>query len=110
MHIVSTTSSTITFAPRAVETGVSVKITDEETNTSATESLTATESGNFLSITPSYTFKEGRYYNIKVSGSTELYRGKVYCTNQTDLEKFSVNNGEFTYYEDTDNDNQYIYR
>jgi hypothetical protein len=34
----------------------------------------------------------------------------VYCTNQTDLEKFSVNSGEFTYYEDTDNDNQYIYR
>lgn len=110
MHIVSTTSSTITFAPRLVETNVSVKITDEETNTSATESLTATESGNFLVIEPSYTFKEGRYYNIKVTGSNEIYRGKVYCTNQTDLEKFSVNNGEFTYYEDTDNDNQYIYR
>ena len=108
MHIVSTTSNTITFAPRLVETSVSVKITDEETNTSTTESLTATISGNFLVINPSYTFVEGRYYNIKVTGSEELYRGKVYCTDQTDLEKFSVNSGEFTYY--NDNDNQYIYR
>jgi len=108
MHIVTTTDSTITFVPRAFETSVSVKITDEETNTSTTESLTATISTNFLVVEPSYTFVEGRYYNIKVSGSNEIYRGKVYCTNQTDLEKFSVNSGEFTYYED--NDNQYIYR
>jgi len=110
MHIVTTTNKAITFVPRAFETSVSVVITDEETNTSATESLTATISTNFLIVTPSYTFVEGRYYNIKVSGSNEIYRGKVYCTNQTNLEKFSVNSGEFTYYEDTDNDNQYIYR
>lgn len=110
MHIVTTTNKAITFVPRAFETSVSVVITDEETNTSATESLTATISTNFLVVTPSYTFVEGRYYKIKVSGSNEIYRGKVYCTNQTNLEKFSINSGEFTYYEDTDNDNQYIYR
>lgn len=110
MHIVTTTDKKIYFVPRAFDTSVSVKITDEETNVSTTESLTATKEANYLHITPSYTFVEGRYYSFRVSGSNEIYRGKVYCTNQTDLEKFSVNNGEFTYYEDTDNDNQYIYR
>ena len=110
MHIVTTTDKKIYFVPRAFETSVSVLITDEETNTSTTESLTATQEANYLHITPSYNFVEGRYYTIKISGSNEIYRGKVYCTNQTDLEKFSINSGEFTYYEDTDNDNQYIYR
>lgn len=109
MHIVTTTDSAITLVPRAFETSVSVVITDEETNTSTTESLTATRDVNYLVIDPAYTFVEGRYYTIKVTGTDELYRGKVYCTNQTDLEKFSINNGEFTYYEEG-TDNQYIYR
>ena len=74
------------------------------------ESLTATQEANYLHLTPSFTFIQGRYYNIRITGTNEIYRGKVYCTNQTNLEKFSVNSGEFTYYEDTDNDNQYIYR
>lgn len=114
MHIVSTTDKKIYFVPRAFEAEatypVSIKITDEETNTSTTESVTATKEANYLHITPSFTFIQGRYYNIKITAPSEIYRGKVYCTNQTDLEKFSVNSGEFTYYEDTDNDNQYIYR
>ena len=110
MHIVTTTDKKIYFVPRAFDLSVSVVITDEETNVSTTESLTATIDTNFLIVTPSYTFVEGRYYNIKISGSNEIYRGKVYCTNQPNLEKFSINSGEFTYYEDTDNDNQYIYR
>jgi hypothetical protein len=108
MHIVSTTNRKIYFVPRAFDTSVSVKITDEETNTSITEITTATKEANYLYITPTYTFKEGGYYTIRITGTNEIYRGKVYCTNQTDLEKFSVNSGEFTYYED--NDNQYIYR
>ncbi len=85
MHIVSTTDKKIYFVPRAFETSVSVKITDEETNTSSTESLTATQEANYLHITPTYTFKEGRYYNIRITGTNEIYRGKVYCTNQYTL-------------------------
>lgn len=89
---------------------VSVRITDEETNTSTTSTMDARREGNYFHITPDYTFQEDRYYTIRITDSNEIYRGKVYCTNQTDLEKFSINSGEFTYYEDTDNDNQYIYR
>ena len=97
MHIVTTTDSTITFVPRAFETSVSVKLTDEQTNTSITESLTATISGNFLVVSLAFRCEEDRYYTIKVTGSKELYRGEVFCTDQSNLEKFSVNDGEFTY-------------
>jgi hypothetical protein len=110
MHIVSTTDKKIYFAPRATGVSVSVKITDEETNISRTFDTYASQSGNYSEIFLDEVV-EGRYYTIRISSDgNEIYRGKVYCTNQTDLEKFSVNSGEFTYYEDTDNDNQYIYR
>ena len=110
MHIVSTTNTKIYFAPRVSAVIVSVKITDEETNVSTTFNTYASQSGNYSEIFLGEVV-EGRYYSVRIySDGNEIYRGKVYCTNQTDLEKFSINNGEFTYYEDTDNDNQYIYR
>ena len=110
MHIVTLLDRKIYFVPRAFDTSVLLKITDEETNLSYTESLTATQEANYLHITPSFIFSEGKYYNIRITGTNEIYRGKVFWTTQTDLEKFSINKGEFTHYEDTDNDNQYIYR
>jgi hypothetical protein len=67
MHIVNYNNKKIYFVPRAFDLSVSVKITDEETNVSATESLTATIGGELPSYcTPSYTFVEGRYYTIKL--------------------------------------------
>jgi len=108
MHIVTTSDSTISFLPRAFETSVSVKITDEETNSSTTQSLTATENVNYLVITPSYTFKEGRYYTIRVTGTAEIYRGRVFCTDQTDYEKYTINQDQYEQY-NSDN-NGYIYR
>jgi len=108
MHIVSTTDSTIKFVPRAYDTSLSVVITDEETNTSSTESLTGTRSKNYMVIDPAYTFKEGRFYTMRVTGSAEVYRGRVFCTDQTDYEKYTVNQGVYTEY-NSDN-NGYIYR
>ncbi len=108
MHIVTTSDSTIQFVPRAYDTSLSVIVTDEETNTSATESLTGTRNTNFMRITPSYVFKEGRFYTIRVTGTDEVYRGRVFCTDQTDYEKYTINQGQYTQY-DSDN-NGYIYR
>jgi hypothetical protein len=108
MHIVSTTNKLIKFVPRIVETGsLSLNITDESTNTSATSTVTATNSGNFVSITPTYTFKEGRFYYIVVSGTAELYRGKVFCTDQTDFDKYTTNQNVYTEH-DKANANEYI--
>ena len=108
MHIVSTTDKLIKFVPRIVEEGsLSLSITDESTNTSDTSSVTATSSGNFVSITPTYTFKEGRFYYIVVSGTEELYRGKVFCTDQTDFDKYTTNENVYTEHEKA-NANEYI--
>ena len=108
MHIVSTTNKQIKFVPRIVETGtISLKITDEQTNTSTTASVTATESGNFVSVTPTYTFKEGRFYYIVMTGTNELYRGKVFCTDQTDYDKYTTNENVYTEYAKA-NANEYI--
>lgn len=146
MHIVTTTDSTITFAPRTFggatelfriasfeervsndsgstestscvvsevaeleSVDVTLSITDEETNVTTTETVAASRDVNYLVINPTYTFEENRYYTFRVVRTNELYRGKIYVTDQTDLEKFSINNGEFTYYEEG-TDNQYIYR
>lgn len=90
-------------------------ITDEERNV---ETLNLypdswTVVGNYLrfSFVDQKTLINDRYYSFRVISiiDGEIYRGKIYVTDQDNLEKFSINNGEFTYYEDG-TDNQYIYR
>lgn len=108
MHIVSTTNKEIKFVPRKVETGsISIEITDEQTNKSTTASVTASESGNFVSVTPTYTFKEGRFYYIVLTGTVELYRGKVFCTDQTEYDKYTTNENVYEEYQKADA-NEYI--
>lgn len=108
MHIVSTTDKEILFVPRIVETGsLSLIVTDEQENKSTTESVTASQSGNFVSITPTYTFKEGNFYYFVVSGTDELYRGKVFCTDQTDFDKYTTNENIYSEYEKAEA-NEYI--
>ena len=111
MHIVTTSNKTIKYIPRVVETTNVLRITDEQTNvTAAKQTLSTTEVGNFVSITADFTFVEGRYYYITIGNSAdnaEIYRGKVFCTNQTDFEKFTTNNNIYTEYDKT-NANEYI--
>ena len=120
MHIVNTKSlsQTIYIAPRNTLSSGSeyiLRITDEETNTeSDTPSIEQSITGNYVTIPFEFSFTLNRYYSFVVviegDPQEEVYKGKMFCTNATELEKFSVNTGEFAYYEDTDNDNQYIYR
>lgn len=124
MHIINYTSDPngyVYVAPRVipnVNDGASfvLDITDEERNVDTLNIYPDSWSivGNYLrfSFVDQKTLINDRYYSFRVTSVIygEIYRGKIYCTDQTDLEKFSINDGQFTYYEDTDNDNQYIYR
>tara|TARA_R110002073_G_scaffold141323_1_gene292413 strand:+ start:152 stop:505 length:354 start_codon:yes stop_codon:yes gene_type:complete len=117
MHIVSTTDKKIYFVPRAFDLFVTVTVTDDETNVSSYSSTNAIREGNYLylNLDNGINLIEGRYYTFRIvagafQSGNEIYRGKAYCTNQTNLEQFSINNGQFTYFEDSDSDNQYIYR
>jgi len=124
MHIINYTSEPngyVYVAPRVMPQEdlilpFEIIITDEERNVESIIFGPASWDiiGNYVRFTflASKILVYNRYYSFRLISPIdgEIYRGKIYCTDQADLEKFSVNDGEFTYYEDTDNDNQYIYR
>lgn len=51
---------------------------------------------------------QGQFYQLTIqleaSPNRLLYRGKVYCTDQTDLPKFTTQQNEFNSYEDNNNE------
>jgi len=76
--------------------GLTVYLTDESTNTTATISPTVTEGDGYMALSYAYSVIEGTFYTIKVVlGSNIIYRGRVFCTGQTDLEKYTVNEGQY---------------
>jgi hypothetical protein len=76
--------------------GLTVYLTNEDTNTTATISPTVTESNGYMSLAYVYTVSEGTFYTIKVTlGSTVIYRGRVFCTTQTDLKQYTVNENQY---------------
>lgn len=107
------TDQTFKFIPREYNADTIV-LTSETLNTSTTYAITvsrvdydgtADTSGLYLSVTDTFTLKEGNFYSLVVkNGSDVVYKDKVYCTNQT-VADYSVNNGQFTTYTST---NDYI--
>jgi hypothetical protein len=50
---------------------------------------------------------ENRSYSFEVKdGSEVIYRGLIFCTDQTDGEKFFVQDGDYT--SETSYDNEYV--
>ena len=91
----SVSSQTFTFIPRTLA-ATSMVVEDELENTSVTTSITPTVSTYYLSVTETLTLVEGRFYTLKVlNGSDVVYKGKIFCTNQT-VADYSINNGEYT--------------
>ena len=87
--------------------GLTIYLTNEDTNTTATISPTVTESAGYMSLAYTYDVDEATFYVIKVVlGSQVIYRGRVYCTSQTDLKQYTVNENEYV----TENsyDNEFI--
>jgi hypothetical protein len=89
------TDQTWTYIPRTLASD-SYVITSETDGTSTTYSYTSTVSGYYLSITDTIALQENNYYTFTaLNGSDEVYRGRIFCTNQT-VSDYSVNNGEYT--------------
>jgi hypothetical protein len=87
--------------------GLTIYLTNESTNTTATISPTVTELDGYMSLAYTYDVDEATFYVIKVQlGSVVIYRGRVYCTSQTDLKQYTVNENEYV----TENsyDNEFI--
>ena len=90
----SESSQTFKFIPRTLE-ATSMVITDEVTNTDATITITPIVDRYYLSVSILLSLIEGRSYTISVlNGLDEVYRYKIFCTNQT-IPEYSINNGEY---------------
>jgi hypothetical protein len=80
-------------------------LTSEDTNTSITYNVTAAYNNQELTVTQSFNLKEGVYYSYKVSDGVNLmYRGKIFCTDQTEFDKYVVNNTNFVEVASRDNE------
>ena len=101
-------AQTLNFIPREYVDTINYTLRNESTNTSVSDTnIVATTNGAYLEITEIFNLKEGVFYNIDITKTddTLIYRGRIFCTNQT-LDKFTMNNGKYT--EDTSKDNTYI--
>ena len=64
-------------------------------------------SGGYMTLTGSFSLKEGNQYGFTVKdGSTIIYRGIIFCTDQTNLDRYTVNSGEYTH--ETSHDNEFV--
>jgi hypothetical protein len=111
MHIISTTDLEVKVVPRQFPTGdLTVKITNEETKSASTITVTTyTKTDNDITFDLTGTFKEAEFSTFRVlEGSTELYRGKIFCTDQTDYTKYSTIENAYT--EKESSTNGYLFR
>jgi len=74
-----------------------ITVVDESLNSSDSNLVSGTITDGVLTTNVTYNFIEGRFYNIKIYlGSQLINFSKVYCTDQTDLENYSVTNSYYT--------------
>jgi len=106
-----TTSATqsIKFIPRGVEGIVFLKLTDKNTRTSTYVSVSAVDSNGYMTLTgTTFALVENTNYSMTVfngdvSGDV-LYRDTIFCTNQTDFDKFDVHKDDYVTEDTFDNE------
>ena len=115
MHIITPTQGQrIDFIPRAEVASPNLQIIDESQNKDITSDL-LNQSGSYTNgITTLFlNFKEGkfpvegRFYTFKaysiVTGEV-YYKGRLYCTAQTEFDKYTVNQNIYTEEESYNNE------
>jgi len=91
------TAQTITVVPRSsASSGITIELTDENTNSSTTITPSVTNTDGYMALEAIFSVLEGTFYNFSVilSGGI-IYRGKLYCTAQTDLKQYTVNENQY---------------
>ena len=59
----------------------------------------------FSTVSGQFNFRENEYYGIKlIDNSGELYKGVLFCTNQTDYDKFDVHKDDYVVEQSYDNE------
>ena len=96
--------------------GYSIILRNESTNTTQTVTPTLLSSTTFLrTFNATFTgLTEATWYTIRLfenNGSTDvkrLYFGRVYVTAQTDFDKYTLNEGKYTEYNEGNSSREYI--
>ena len=107
MHILttSTDSQSLKIVPRKDVSAPTLSLTDKTKRTTSTVSVTKSNDGDYMVLSGSFSLKEGSQYSFRVKdGSTEIYRGIIFCTDQTALDKYFINKDEYVTQNDYDND------
>lgn len=109
MHILEVSDSvqTLVIIPRSYPTSVSMELTDESKNTTISPSVSVSSSEGYMAISGVFSLVQSRFYTFSIfNGSDLIYRGRIFCTDQTIFDKYSVNEG--VYIKETSYDNEFI--
>tara|TARA_R110000772_G_scaffold37771_3_gene89537 strand:+ start:428 stop:772 length:345 start_codon:yes stop_codon:yes gene_type:complete len=106
----SGSAQNINFIPREFTANASytVKIKDETQNKEVYSQATTGISQNlyYNRFNAVFPVKQDIYYMLTIlSGTTEIFKDKIYCTNQTNLPEYTINSGEYT---SNDTTNEFI--
>jgi hypothetical protein len=109
MEILTTSTSNQSFKiiPRVDAGSPTFSLYDKSKRKTSTVSVTSSISGGYMTLTGSFSLEEGNQYGFTVKdGSTIIYRGIIFCTDQTNLDRYTVNSGEYTH--ETSHDNEFV--
>jgi hypothetical protein len=101
----STSNQSLKIIPRADASSPTLSLYDKSTRTTSTVSVVKTSEDDYMVLTGTFSLKEGNQYTFRVKdGSTEIYRGLIFCTDQNNLDKYFANSGEYVEEDSYDND------
>lgn len=101
----STDAQTFKVIPRSAPSSVTFELTDKSKRTTSTVSVSVSNSNGYMSITGTFGLVANRFYSFIVKdGNTIIYRGSIFCTDQTDYNVFDVHSGDYTTENSYDND------
>jgi len=79
---------------------------NKNTRTPVTVAVSVVNSNGYMSLTGNFSLKEGTNYSMEVTNTSGdvIYRDVIFCTNQTDYNKFDVHKNEYVTEDTFDNE------
>jgi hypothetical protein len=108
MKILTTASvQSIKFIPREAASSVTLTLTNKNTRTSTNVSVGVSNSDGYMTLSSAaFSLVEGTNYSMEVASQSGdvIYRDTIFCTNQTDYDKFDVHKDEYVTEDTFDNE------
>ena len=108
MKILTTASvQSIKFIPREAASSVTLTLTNKNTRTSTNVGVGVSNSDGYMTLSSAaFSLIEGTNYSMEVANQSGdvIYRDTIFCTNQTDYDKFDVHKDEYVTEDTFDNE------